>query len=455
MLANGLTAYESWNLKKVCIPSRSRFYQLEPVGVGTPFVESLTGYIARLAEVHCVACGVLMERELAPLINKEYGGANLHRIYNYTAALNGSGVMAMDLVQALQKMTLRDDLRFLTLLTWRELFPSRNLLRSVRAWCPDCYQGWHKNKQAVYEPLLWLIDTVKVCPYHQRTLIFQCPYCHQKNIPLAWRSRPGFCSKCGEWLGSTLDPEPANSNALTKDELKQKIWITSAVGELIAATPYLISPLPSNTIAITLSMCVDKITQGNIAAFARQLHLPRNTVWLWCKGENLPSLETLVRICYALQVSIVDFLTQKVVKFCSANHLLTATPKTRLRAKSKPFEADRVQQYLEVILADSESTPSSMEEVARQLGCHRRTIYRHFPDFCRAISAKYVAYQKDGYAKAIEECCEEVRRIAVDLYNQGKYPNESLISNLVSKPGHFRDKKVRLALKEVHRELGL
>ena len=141
MLANELTTYESWNLKKVWIPSRSRLYQLDPIGIGTPLVESLTGYIARLAEVHCIASGVLMEKELAPLINKEYGGGNLHRIYNYTAALNGSGVMAMDLVQALQRLTLRDDLRFLTLLTWNELFPSRNLLHSIRAWCPDCYKN--------------------------------------------------------------------------------------------------------------------------------------------------------------------------------------------------------------------------------------------------------------------------------------------------------------------------
>ena len=286
-------------------------------------------------------------------------------------------------------------------------------------------------------------------------MICQCPHCHQENIPLAWRSRPVYCSKCGEWLGGNSNNETANSNVLTKDKLKREIWIASAIGELIAATPYLISLLPSQTIAITLSKCVDQIAQGNIAAFARQLHLPKNTVWLWCKGKNLPSLETLAMICYALQVSLVDLLTQKVVNFCSTNNLVTATPKTRTRVQSKQFEANRVQQYLEVILAARESTPSSMEEVARQLGCHRRTIYRHFPDLCRAISAKYVAYQKDCYTKAIEECCEEVRRIAIDLYNQGKHPNESAISELVSKPGHFRHKKVRLALKEVHRELGL
>ncbi len=45
MLADELTIYESWNLEQPSIPLRSRLYQLEPVGIGTPLVESLTGYV--------------------------------------------------------------------------------------------------------------------------------------------------------------------------------------------------------------------------------------------------------------------------------------------------------------------------------------------------------------------------------------------------------------------------
>lgn len=35
MLANGLETYESWDLKQLSVPSRSRLYQLQPVGIGT------------------------------------------------------------------------------------------------------------------------------------------------------------------------------------------------------------------------------------------------------------------------------------------------------------------------------------------------------------------------------------------------------------------------------------
>jgi len=42
--------YASWDVTVSTLPARSRLYRLEPYGIGTPWVESLTGYITRLAE---------------------------------------------------------------------------------------------------------------------------------------------------------------------------------------------------------------------------------------------------------------------------------------------------------------------------------------------------------------------------------------------------------------------
>ncbi|WP_442949906.1 TniQ family protein [Nostoc sp.] len=89
-------------------------------------------------------------------------------------------------------MTLRNDLQFLTLLTWSELLPSNNLLRSIRAWCPTCYEERRTTSQLVFEHLLWSLDVVKVCPHHHQKLSQKCPHCCQTNYLLAWRSRPGY-----------------------------------------------------------------------------------------------------------------------------------------------------------------------------------------------------------------------------------------------------------------------
>ncbi|MBE9207605.1 hypothetical protein IQ244_13955 [Nostoc sp. LEGE 06077] len=90
---------KSYSLKQPSIPQRSRLYQIEPISIGTPLVESLTGYIARLAEAHSLFPGVLLERELAPVVKKTYGSTNLSKIYPFTGALNGTGVMAIELGQ--------------------------------------------------------------------------------------------------------------------------------------------------------------------------------------------------------------------------------------------------------------------------------------------------------------------------------------------------------------------
>jgi TniQ len=58
--------YESWNCDSPLFPARSYLYHLPPLGVGTQMVESLTGYLCRLAEAHSVPASVLVRRELLP-----------------------------------------------------------------------------------------------------------------------------------------------------------------------------------------------------------------------------------------------------------------------------------------------------------------------------------------------------------------------------------------------------
>lgn len=56
---------DCWRLDIPPIPKRSRLYALEPINVGTAHVESLTGYVARLAEAHCVSVADLVGIELS------------------------------------------------------------------------------------------------------------------------------------------------------------------------------------------------------------------------------------------------------------------------------------------------------------------------------------------------------------------------------------------------------
>ncbi len=102
---------ELWKPDKYHLPQRSRLNHLPSIGVETPFIESLTSYITRLAESHSISISVLMTRELAPLLNKHYiqNGVTkgLSTLLNRGAALNSKGELAQQLVDSLEKLTLQ------------------------------------------------------------------------------------------------------------------------------------------------------------------------------------------------------------------------------------------------------------------------------------------------------------------------------------------------------------
>ncbi|MDF0556351.1 TniQ family protein [Kamptonema sp. UHCC 0994] len=458
-----LTLYSSWNLEKISTPLRSRLYSLEPIGIGTLFAESLTGYIARLAQAHCVLPGVLMERELAlfikqvPKNNDSTKKQGRTGVFGHTGTFNGVGVMALDWIISLSILTLRNDLHFLTMLTWSEVFPVKGLLRNNMAYCPVCFEEMREARQVVYEPLLWAINGVDVCPLHYELLRLQCSYCNQPLSPLAWRSRPGYCSKCGQWLGYKLDTSSSVSRELAEKRLQYQVWIASSIGELIAAQPRLPWMPSREKVGEAFSVCINRMTEGNIAAFARLIGKPRNTVWTWQTGEILPQLSVLVRICHSLGISVLDFL--------SGNFIVEKLEEARIisqiqlpRPDSSPKRSGNLEQLrrmLETIKDSDECPPLSMEEVAKRLNYNARYLRRHFKDLCTTISARYTSYRKTLHRSRVEQICLLVEQTALEIYAEGEDPTRSRVSKRLAKPAYFRENEVCAALEELRRKLGL
>ncbi len=125
-------------------PPRSYLYHLPPIGVGTPFVESLTGYIARLAFEHCLSPGTLIAREIVPRMTIHKDKGNGHSLLGVGHLINMMGVCTRDVRRIVEELTLRQDLEPLTLFRWANVVSDDNLCRTHRAWCPVCY---HEAKE--------------------------------------------------------------------------------------------------------------------------------------------------------------------------------------------------------------------------------------------------------------------------------------------------------------------
>nr|WP_255538249.1 TniQ family protein [Lysinibacillus sp. HST-98] len=77
---------------------RSCLFSIEPIGIRTIKVESLSSYISRLKDAHCVTVGDIMKHIIAPKLNNKYinnmvfkGG---HGFYKSSSAINGHGNIA-------------------------------------------------------------------------------------------------------------------------------------------------------------------------------------------------------------------------------------------------------------------------------------------------------------------------------------------------------------------------
>src|SRR5437773_2524247 len=168
-----LVEYAGWHLTEIPLPKRSTLYAPAPMGTGTAVAESLTSYLARLAKAHCVYPGVLLSQMIvphmkAPETQRIADGSHplFRRDGNGSHLINVGGPRACSALHALETLTLRTDLRALTLLALAELLPPRRLTRQTLAWCPLCYEQLQAREQILYDPLLWVFQEITICTQH-------------------------------------------------------------------------------------------------------------------------------------------------------------------------------------------------------------------------------------------------------------------------------------------------
>ena len=423
-----------------------------------------------------------------------------------TQSLNGTAVVAARVVQATEALTLRQNLRFLTLLTWAEVISHRNLPKKHRAWCPACYEQWRVKGEALYEPLLWSLKAVTICPHHHQPLHEECPHCHHKSRPLVWRSQPGYCPKCSGWLGAA-----SSANEMDSGELKKwQLWVVNQIGELLAFTPQLLHPLPASTIQKTISAYIDRVTEGNLRAFARAIEMSKPTVWQWHRGKSIPSLDALLKLCYRFEISLTDFLvrgvvvdsSQKVVPVQSPspsgykhqfdrekalyelNKALDETPppsmtevqkrlgyknsttlykhfpdlctaiSQQFRDYTSSYRKEKLRGELEAVLDSDECPPPSLTAVARRLGYSTTTFYNNFPELSYAIANRYTSHLNASHAERITRQVQEACVCAISLHNEQIKPTDTRVAERLIKRVRIRDKEVRAALCQLRQELG-
>lgn len=411
-------------MKRTVPPTCSRLYSIEPIGIGTPMVESLTSYIVRLASAHCVTIGALVSLEIAPLIKKDYlldlsatGLSSPFILQSRT--VNGLGITAAEWVNALQSLTLQEQLRFTTMLPLRELIPNNKLFRKFRAWCPHCYEECYQAGEPIYDPLLWALSVTTACPKHKRILMHRCIHCN-KQIPLLPRNiRPGFCPTCKLWLGITGKNFSSQDRPLDDDHLRWQTWVYDHLGTLLASAPQSFSLFRREAISNLIFTCVQKWARGDLNAFVHQFRSFNNrTMKSWMNGQTLPELSGMMDLCYQTNISMKDVLLGKIESDAFSSNIGTVR-KSRSRYMSTT-ELELMEVALRSML--NENPPFSTNEASKRLGWHRQTINHYFPDFFSTMKEQYFTYRAQRFDK------ENIKSTLLAARNEIPAPSMNLVA---------------------------
>ena len=391
-------SYGHWELALPELPPRSALYQIRPIGIGTAETECFTSYLARLAKAHNLSLGALSIRYLFPLViaRRAESGVSFTRLkLLQLSSANGADTFANDLLPIVERLTLVTGVVPLTFIKWADVVSRLELLRHYRAWCSDCYAEWGAGGITLYDPLLWTVRPVKVCPRHQRFLAEHCPRCQRRSWPGLSHYLPGFCSHCRAWLGRQDHQPVAETEALlTADtDLNYEQWVADNIGSLIAASASLSAAPTRKDVAAAVNYCCNLLMEGNPRMLAHLLGAANTTARLWVQGKNIPPLKTLTRLSFLTRIPLLKLLTEPAYVLASLTQHpveISGSQPRQIRQlhRKGSLACQRVREEMEAAL--KETPPPSLEEVARRLGYrHPTTLRVKFPELSKQISAGY------------------------------------------------------------------
>jgi hypothetical protein len=222
--------------------------------------------------------------------------------------------------------------------------------------------------------------------------------------------------------------------------------VGTVVGELLVAAADSPASPRKEVIAATITKHVQSAMGGNFSAFARKLRVHRRTAWEWGQGTQVPQLDALLQICAYLGTSPRDLLRGKALEGEQCNVANKPLVEKSTRGVRK-FETEKIQLVLEAVLQGDEVPPPSMRKMAQHLNYDQSHLRKHFPDLCRAISARHRVYQQEQRLSRIRRTIDDVQQAAQTLHEHGRALSERQVGKLLGKRGVFKEDEVRVVLK--------
>lgn len=490
------------NLEKdidIFLANRNILYNIAPIGIGTPYVESLSSYIIRLAEFHNMSVSSLIEGVIAPYLTIDYIKQKIleKSTSNYTSTfINSNGLGTLDYINALEILTGRNDIQYLTLVNWKGVFRER-VISHKRKWCPKCLEQMRYNDGKIYEPLLWIISSVDKCDIHNIPLRDKCHKCNRELSFFHKKISNGYCQHCKEWLGQTLE-------IVEKDLDEEEIFILENFKEVIQFSPSCVSFPSSCSVSIFLTNTLKELEIKNISEVSRFFNVNYQALLKWINNIRYPNSVNLLKIVRKTNITIYQIkdspkigilnlqnCKKKMKKELTNNeieHILRAelglkNPRSLHRIiKEEDFGYKRVRKYFpelcksirehylecrkngileyketirfKIMECLDKDVHISLNQFAQENGYRTGTIKQYQPELCSKLIQRHKDYLNYLKEKRNESIFIEVEKAIQTLKNEGIYPSKHAIVKMLGNNHLFFRKIVKNRWKDYMRELG-
>ncbi len=433
--------------------AHSTLYHLEPIGIGTPDVESLTGYISRLAKAHCLPVQPLVSEIIAPELGMTTMVRSYSRFFKESAcSVNGLGQYAEDFHAAMERLTLRGDLSRLTMLPWKGVFDPRGkgLNKPLKAWCSSCFREWFKNGAPLYEPLIWTLSSVRICGRHESPLRTTCPGCGEPQ-PVLGRTYPiGYCSSCGEQLWSKEDEKVEGEKPVTEWGL----WVVTEAGRLLSASPSESGMATKKRFQSAVADVVRHLKVTNTQELDRSIGFGESTITQWRRGRGKPRFDYFLLFCFKTNILPKNMLCRSSEEFLQ-NSRRPGSKEKILREKMFRKQ-EELRKWVKKEMANLFSTEDapSLKEFARNLGVGLGYLRYRFPEESKRIASRYRERLRESKESLFHERSEAIRKAVEDLRRSDEHPSKWKVFRRIPGilPGGGKDKDLTRVWKEIVEE---
>ena len=302
----------------------------------------------------------------------------------------------------------------------------------------------------MYQPLIWMLSSLKTCPMHGCSLKDLCPSCGKQHTSLGWYRWNGNCPRCSAWLGRPprSDRRPDNTPPSAWDA-----FAASLLGRFVVAMQSLPDDLPATTFPTNVMDLVQNRFDGNFSALARALRVHRSTASDWAHGAQRPSPASLGALAYCFGGEAMDWITGRP----APAHLhdtrpIEPTASKSMRRPLRRHQPEIVRAHLTSAAKAAEHPPPSLAAICKQLGVNQTVAKRLCPDLAAEIMSRYRLFQAEG-KRTRENFQKSVVESAVNqLLAEGRTLSYNQLRKLLPPGVTARDRLVRGEFKKLRAE---